>query len=417
MKIGLTLLLVFSQVAFSHGSVNAPEKHVLDEHSSKKQIFFPNTEEYLTISTDLHTHSVFSDGHVWPNIRVAEALKDGTDLIAITEHLEYQPHLLDIPNKDKNKAFVEAYQSVKNNELIVVNGVEITRDMPTGHINAVFIQDANKLFKKDESKKAEAEARVKEWLKNNSYESNPEVLNHAALTSLWPSEEAISEANKQRAFVFWNHPMWSDQTKDGIARLSDFHKELIDKKLLHGIEIVNGDSYSKEAFQIAIENKLTLIGTSDVHNLIEWDYIEKDSHRPVTLVFTNNKNKNSIKRALFQGRTVVWFKDSLIGLKQNLIPLLESCLSISSGKYLDDTNILSIEINNNSGASFVLKNSSSYSFQNYDDLISIDPKASIKLEIKTIEKLERLRLPFIVLNALETPKKNAEIILEYEVGK
>ena len=69
------------------------------------------------------------------------------------------------------------------------------------------------------------------------------------------------------------------------------------------------------------------------------------------------------------------------------------------------------------GASFILKNSSSYSFQNYDDLISIDPKASIKLEIKTIEKLERLRLPFIVLNALETPKKNAEIILEYEVGK
>ena len=194
-------------------------------------------------------------------------------------------------------------------------------------------------------------------------------------------------------------------------------KELIDKKLLHGIEIVNGDSYSEEAFQIAIENKLTLIGTSDVHNLIEWDYIERDSHRPVTLVFTNNKNKNSIKRALFQGRTVVWFKDSLIGLKQNLIPLLESCLSISSGKYLDDTNILSIEINNNSGASFILKNSSNYSFQNYDDLISIDPKASVKLEIKTIEKLERLSLPFIVLNALETPKKNAKIILEYEVGK
>ena len=64
-----------------------------------------------------------------------------------------------------------------------------------------------------------------------------------------------------------------------------------------------------------------------------------------------------------------------------------------------------------------MKNSSSYSFQNYDDLISIDPKASIKLEIKTIEKLERLRLPFIVLNALEAPKKNAEIILEFEVGK
>ena len=74
------------------------------------------------------------------------------------------------------------------------------------------------------------------------------------------------------------------------------------------------------------------------------------------------------------------------------------------------------EIKYYSGANFVLKNSSNYSFQNHDDLINIDPKASIKLEIKTIEKIKRLRLPFIVLNALEAPKKNAEIILEYEVG-
>ena len=57
-----------------------------------RAISFPDTEEYLTISSDLHTHSVFSDGHVWPNIRVAEALKDNLDSIAITEHLEYQPH-------------------------------------------------------------------------------------------------------------------------------------------------------------------------------------------------------------------------------------------------------------------------------------------------------------------------------------
>ena len=44
------------------------------------------------VSTDLHIHTVFSDGAVWPSIRVEEARKEGLDLIAMTEHLEYQPH-------------------------------------------------------------------------------------------------------------------------------------------------------------------------------------------------------------------------------------------------------------------------------------------------------------------------------------
>ena len=43
-------------------------------------------------------HSVFSDGSVWPDIRVEEAKKDGLDVIAITEHLEYQPWKDDIPH-------------------------------------------------------------------------------------------------------------------------------------------------------------------------------------------------------------------------------------------------------------------------------------------------------------------------------
>ena len=57
---------------------------------------------------DLHTHSVFSDGHVWATIRVSEALRDGLDGLAITEHLEFQPHLADIPHPDRNRAYEEA---------------------------------------------------------------------------------------------------------------------------------------------------------------------------------------------------------------------------------------------------------------------------------------------------------------------
>ena len=90
--------LVLSGAAYPHGEASpGPEK--ADRH-----INFPDTERYQTLVVDLHTHSTFSDGHVWPTIRVSEALRDGLNAIAITEHLEWQPHLADIPHPDRNRA-------------------------------------------------------------------------------------------------------------------------------------------------------------------------------------------------------------------------------------------------------------------------------------------------------------------------
>ncbi|MGB1168372.1 MAG: PHP domain-containing protein, partial [Flavobacteriaceae bacterium] len=60
--------------------------------------FFYASEGQYWLSTDLHIHTVFSDGAVWPSIRVEEARREGLDLIAMTEHLEYQPHEEDIPH-------------------------------------------------------------------------------------------------------------------------------------------------------------------------------------------------------------------------------------------------------------------------------------------------------------------------------
>ena len=232
-------IFFFCSIALSHGQVNLPPENA----SLLKKQHFPNTENFLTLVSDLHTHSVFSDGHVWPNIRVAEALNDGTQVLAITEHIEFQPHLKDLPHEDRNRSYEEAKLAAKEKDLIVINGAEITRDMPTGHINAIFVEDVNKLYKIDKSRKAEAEKKVKEILKEGTWKIDIDVLNKYALTSMWPSKKSIKAANKQGAFLFWNHPMWTIQADDGIASLSDFHKEMIQMNLLHGIEIVNGNSY------------------------------------------------------------------------------------------------------------------------------------------------------------------------------
>ena len=131
-----------SLIAVAHEAVTAGSP----EENQERVIVFPDTKQFKTVITDLHTHSVFSDGHVWPNIRVAEALRDGIDVLAITEHLEYQPHQADIPHEDRNRAYEEAKAAASDKNIIIINGSEITRDMPPGHINAVFIKDANKLF-------------------------------------------------------------------------------------------------------------------------------------------------------------------------------------------------------------------------------------------------------------------------------
>ena len=116
----------------------------VNDLDKQRRIVFPDIPGYKTLKCDLHQHTVFSDGSVWPTIRVNEALKDNLDAIAVTEHLEYQPHEHDIPHPDRNRAYeIEIDTGEKN--LIIINGSEITRSMPPGHTNAIFLNNVNKL--------------------------------------------------------------------------------------------------------------------------------------------------------------------------------------------------------------------------------------------------------------------------------
>ena len=401
----LIVVSLFSLNIYMHGSVNSFKS------GQDRSIEFPDIENYLTITSDLHTHSVFSDGHVWPNIRVAEAMKDKLDAIAITEHLEYQPHIRYIPNKNRNIAFLEAKKAAEESDLIVIAGSEITREMPPGHLNAVFIKDANTLFNIDESLLPEARRRMSEAVNvEDLSDEELEVADQYALGNLYSPFEALEEAKRQGAFIFWNHPMWGSQANDGISRLTEMHKQMIAKDLIHGIEVVNTNEYSEEALQIALDNNLAIIGTSDVHELIEWDYdSSKNEHRPVTLILSEERNQNSIKEALLDRRTIVFYKNKLIGKEENLVPLLDSILGFKSQGYRGDTSILRVEISNNSSSDMTLKNLSAYNFSRSDDYIFIPKNETKTIMVKTLEVIKAIKLKFEVLNAITAPKKHAVV--------
>ena len=343
---------------------------LLSSDHNNREIEFPDIPGSKTLVCDLHMHTVFSDGSVWPNIRVQEAQKDGVDFISTTEHLEYQPWKDDIPHPNRNRAYQVAKQYSSNTDVIVINGSEITRNMPPGHANAIFIKDANKLLVKDPI-------------------------------------EAFRAAKEQDAFIFWNHPNWTNQSPDGSVPLSQMHKNLIKDDLLHGIEVVNDTTYSDEAFQVALDYNLTILGTSDIHDLIDWQYrVYAGGHRPVTLVFAFEKTNESLKRALKLGKTVVWFNQKLIGKVENLIPLINASLKVETAHYLENTTIAHVVIKNHSDAMYTLRNQSTYVFHNTTDLIIINPHSTMILDVRTLKKKKKFELQFEVLNALSAPSSH-----------
>jgi hypothetical protein len=350
--------------------LNAQHGHT---HSHGRAIQFPDTEEYLTLICDLHIHTVFSDGSVWPDIRIQEAVRDSVDAVSMTEHLEYQPHVEDIPHPDRNRSHELAEEYARPYDLLVIPGAEITRSMPPGHSNALFIEDANALLIED-------------------------------------SLAVFEEARRQGAFTFWNHPNWTAQREDGVATLTPFHEYLIENDLLHGIEVVNDLTISEEALQIALDHDLTVMGTSDIHGLVDYQYgIAEGGHRPVTLVLATERSIEGIEEALHAGRTVAWFENTLVGREDNVAAVVRASLDVPEAYYDGTAAVATVVISNDSDAEYLLENTGTYSLQSDLGLVRLAPHAETTIRVMTGEQLEAFDIRFRILNAVTGPDERLEL--------
>lgn len=366
----ITLLLVSLFVVSLHAQDHS--------HAGAKAIVYPDIPGYKSLTTDFHIHSVFSDGTVWPSIRVQEALRENLDAISLTEHLEYQPHLKDIPHPDRNRGHELALKEAAQHELLIVRGSEITRSAPVGHNNAIFLTNVNPMLVTD-------------------------------------AQTAFDVAKKQGAFVFWNHPGWYAQNPKGNPTVSDFQKKQITAGKLHGIEVINAGDYSEEALEIALKYNLTIMGTSDIHDLIDWDYIEKGVHRPITLVFAKEKSIEGLKEGLFNQRTVAVFNDLWVGKPTYIIPLLKASLTASKVHYIGNTQILSITLHNRTSSNLLFKNAMPYTLYHHAPIFEIPAMGSITLQVKTLENLSKINLKLKALKAYTAPKTQAVVTWEIEV--
>jgi hypothetical protein len=363
-----------------------PAHGTYEDHGYDRPIHFPDAPDGSRLLTaDLHTHTVFSDGQVWPTVRLEEADRDGLDALALTEHLEHQPKRADIPHPDRNRSFQVASQSAEADGIeavMLINGAEISRDMPPGHVNAVFLDDANAVLQDD-------------------------------------ARDAIEAANEQGAFVFWNHPNWLPQAPDGVAKILPFHVELIREGKLHGVEVANGtlDAYSEDALGIALEHNLTILGTSDIHGLIDWTHNgAHGGHRPLTIVLAPERSLDALKRALFAGRTVAWINDDLIGRAEHVEQVVRACLRLEPTGYLPRSSVMQLTVHNQCPLAFTLRNEGERTFHNVSDLVRIERYDDVALQVRMNNEQRSLALDVTALNTQIRPRENLRLTFTTDIA-
>jgi len=259
------------------------------KHKVRGNIAIPDLKDFLTLKCDFHIHTVFSDGMVWPVVRVDEAYREGLDAISFGDHIEYRPHK-ETNGTSHNRAYEIALPEAKANGIILIRGAEITRPMPPGHFCALFLTDADELDK-------------------------PDYM------------DVFRAAGAQNAFIIWNHPggIWQPD----VVKWWPEHTKLLELGLLHGIEVVNTDEYFPEAHAWCLEKKLTMFGSLDPHQPL---FFPPGKHRPMTLVFARSRTKEAIREALNERRTAVYFEELVIGEEKYLKELFENALDIEVTK-------------------------------------------------------------------------------------
>jgi hypothetical protein len=335
---------------------------------TRREIRFPDILDYKTLKCDFHMHTVFSDGTVWPTVRVDEAWREGLDVISITDHIEYQPHEEDVPT-NHNRPYKIAFGSAKQKNIMLIKGTEITRDTPPGHFNAIFLKDANPVDTEE-------------------------------LT------DATKAAYQQGAFIFWNHPGWKPEHKGWF----DIHTTLYKNKWMHGIEVANGGTYYPEAHEWAIEKNLTMIGNSDIHQPSLKLETTPEDHRTMTLVFVKEKNQEGLKEALVEGRTAVWLDKQLIGKRRYLQAIFKK--SVEIGKpHNSYRGTISFEIQNHSDIDIDMERVGKLG----PGALMLPANSTTLVEVKVDKDAEEVELSYVVRNFWIAPERGLPVNLTIDL--
>lgn len=306
----ISFLIVFLAAQSQNNDLQYQVFYGLEKTDSRKEINIPGILGYQTVKCDFHIHTIFSDGQVLPQERVNEAWREGLDVIAITDHSTSQPRYI---KGDYNTSYEMAKSTARNRGITLIKAIEYTSSKPVGHLNFLFIDESNQYADK----------------------------------SITPGQ-AVELAASKGAFVIYNHPGWPDKNSD----LFNFQLDFIRQKKIHAMEVINGPEFYPVVVDYCNQYNLAPLSTSDIHTPVQVTYDLENKHRNMTLVFAKDKSEESVKEALFAGRTVAYGDNVLVGKEEYLLELIKKSLVVSNLKITDSQ--FSCDITNRSDITYLL---------------------------------------------------------------
>lgn len=298
--------------AYAEKSIPHAHRTCNENYNRRTEIILPQVNGYNIYKGDFHIHTSFSDARVSPAGRVDEAWRDGLDVIAITDHYEGrygEKRMLKVlaPYNKDGKAikyqsgfdancikadFNEIHQDAVDRrdklgyEMTIIKGCEMARNSKThGHFCCLFLEDINTVYDFD-------------------------------------LKEAFKKVHKQGGLVVHNHPAWNRDT----SAKTPFHEEVYSAGLIDGVEVANGYSFYPHIIRRCREEKLFMLGCTDVHGMTAHKYTDCGSFRTMTFIFAKENTEKAIKEALLKRRTIAYSGGELFGEEEWLKAYLNAAV-------------------------------------------------------------------------------------------
>jgi hypothetical protein len=187
------------------------------------------------------------------------------------------------------------------------------------------------------------------------------------------------------------------------------------------MEVVCNETYYPKVHEWCLEKKLTMIGSTDVHDPTNLEYdFPNGAHRPMTLVFTNNRTQEALREALIARRTSVYWENTLIGGEQYLSPLFDASIeTVNPEVTIGRNSRTSVQIHNKSCITFELVSDTEMAEISAPRSITLYAGKTVLLEIqRKSEELagrREISIPYKVKNLLIAPEECLPVQLSIAV--
>jgi hypothetical protein len=341
----LLLILVLAVLGLSSAEAQKDIPHVFrtnpEVYNRRTEIVLPQVKGFNIYKADLHIHTSYSDGHITPAGRVEEAWNDGLDIIAITDHYEVYRNVKKLfkvtapynadgkPTKYMSAhdagAIMLDFNAIHNEaveqrdkagyEMLIIKGCEMARNSRThGHFNCLFLKDINTLYDKDMS-------------------------------------VAFDNVHAQGGLVIHNHPAYMRGTTDK----SEFHEQVYGASKIDGIEVANSLSFYPPIVRRCVEEKLFMVGGSDIHNESLRKFGSLGVYRTMTFIMAKELTEAAIKDALLKHRTIAYSGGYLIGEEKWLTEYLNAAIECRITNINEKADKRTFQLTNNTSITYRLR--------------------------------------------------------------